>query len=141
VEKGRSFNIKLLNKISKIKNVRLISVQKNDGIEQLNNLPNGMVVEVLSDEIDTGNNAFIDSAAIMLNVDLVITADTSIGHLAGALGVRTFLALKYLPAWRWMLNRSESPWYKNHKFFRQKRRDDWTNVFNEIHNEILNLNY
>ncbi len=83
-------------------------------------------------DIDTVNGAFMDTAAIMMNLDLVITSDTSVAHLAGALGVPVWVALPFVPDWRWMLDRSDSPWYPTMRLFRQKRLGDWAGVFEEI---------
>ena len=74
----------------------------------------------------------MDTAAIMMNLDLVITSDTSVAHLAGALGVSVWVALPYVPDWRWLLDRSDSPWYPTMRLFRQKSRGDWAGVFKEI---------
>jgi ADP-heptose:LPS heptosyltransferase len=64
--------------------------------------------------------------------DLVITSDTSIAHLAGALGVKTWLALQYVPDWRWLLDRDDSPWYPTMRLFRQKTPGDWEGVFAQM---------
>jgi len=136
VDKGRSFPVSLFEGLAKIAGVRLISLQKNEGVEQLDTLPAGMRVERLPEGFDNGENAFLDSAAVMKCVDLVITSDTALTHLAGALGVKTWLPLKYVPDWRWMLNRNDSPWYPNHQLFRQTTRDEWTSVFAEMENEV-----
>jgi len=83
-------------------------------------------------EIDAERGAFMDTAAIMMNLDLVITSDTSIAHLAGALGVPVWVALPLVPDWRWLLDRSDSPWYPTMRLFRQKGIGDWEGVFGEI---------
>jgi tetratricopeptide (TPR) repeat protein len=136
VDIGRSFPVSFFEGIATINGVRLISLQKNEGIEQLISLPAGMKVELLPDDFDSGDNAFLDSAAVLKCVDLVITSDTALTHLSGALGVMTWLPLQYVPDWRWMLDRSDSPWYPNHRLFRQKTRGDWTGVFKEMENEL-----
>ena len=136
IDVGRSFPLHMFEAISKLDGVRLISLQKDDGVEQLRRLPIGMKVEVFPEDFDNGDNAFLDSAAVMRCVDLVITSDTSLTHLAGALGVKTWLLLKHVPDWRWMLDRHDSPWYPNHRLFRQTTRDDWANVFREVEVEL-----
>ena len=78
----------------------------------------------------------MDTAAIMKNVDLVITSDTSLSHLAGALGLSCWTLLKYIPDWRWMLDRADSPWYPNHRLIRQKKIDDWSTVFEIIKRDL-----
>jgi ADP-heptose:LPS heptosyltransferase len=74
----------------------------------------------------------MDTAAVMMNLDLVVTADTVIAHLAGALGVPVWIALPTVPDWRWLLGREDSPWYPSARLFRQERRDDWGPVFRRI---------
>jgi ADP-heptose:LPS heptosyltransferase len=76
-------------------------------------------------EFDNGSDAFVDTAAIMRNLDLFVTSDTATAHLAGALGVPVWVVLKHLPDWRFMLNRSDSPWYPTMRLFRQKQPGDW----------------
>src|SRR5262249_30253935 len=72
---------------------------------------------------------FVDIAAALQSVDLVIAPDTSVAHLAGALGVRVWLALGFAPDSRWLEERPDSPWYPSMRLFRQKRRGDWDEVF------------
>jgi hypothetical protein len=75
----------------------------------------------------------------MMNLDLVVTADTAIAHLAGALGVPVWLALKYVPDWRWLLDRANSPWYPKMRLFRQRSDGDWRGVFDEIEEELRSI--
>ncbi|MGO9992515.1 MAG: tetratricopeptide repeat protein [Steroidobacteraceae bacterium] len=139
IDIGRSYPLKVLHRISEIPGVRLISLQKGPGSEQLANMPAGMRVETLGEEFDAGSDAFVDTAAVMENLDLVITSDTSIAHLAGALGHPTWVALKHVPEWRWFLERDDSPWYPRHRLFRQQRRGDWADVFERLRVELLGL--
>jgi tetratricopeptide (TPR) repeat protein len=135
---GRSFPLRTFENISKIRNVRLISLQKNAGVEQLQNLPQGMKVETLGDQFDDGPDAFIDTAAVMKHLDLIITPDTSIAHLAGALGRPTWVVLKYVPDWRWLLDRLDSPWYPTARLFRQQVDGDWAEPFAQMEHQLLN---
>lgn len=139
VDHNRSFPVTMFKEISQLKGVRLISLQRNYGSEQLNDLPEDMVIETLPDDFDGKDAAFLDSAAVMKCVDLVITSDTALSHLAGALGVKTFTALKHIPDWRWLLDRSDSPWYPNHKLFRQKEELNWESIFKDITDEVAAL--
>lgn len=139
VDEGRSFPVKLFNDISKLAGVRLISLQKNHGAEQLSELADDVLIERLPDDFDGKDAAFLDSAAVMQCVDLVITCDTALTHLAGALGAKTWLALKYVPDWRWMLDRADSPWYRHHRLFRQSSLNDWQGVFNSMRDEIVQI--
>ena len=72
------------------------------------------------------------TAAVLRSLDLVITADTAVAHLAGALGVPVWVALTYSPDWRWLLEREDSPWYPTMRLFRQRRLGDWGEVFERI---------
>jgi hypothetical protein len=98
-----------------------------------------MKIETLPESFDSMDGAFLDSAAVLKCVDLVITSDTALTHLAGALGVNTWLPLKYVPDWRWMLDRSDTPWYPAHRLFRQKQKEDWVGVFKEMKEELMLL--
>ena len=94
---------------------------------------------MLGDDFDAGPDAFIDTAAVMQNLDLIITCDTSIAHLAGALGRPVFVLLKQVPDWRWLLDREDSPWYPTMRLFRQKTRDDWGEVFERLAQAVEGL--
>jgi len=87
-------------------------------------------------DLDGSRGAFMDTAAVMQHLDLVITADTSTAHLAGALGVPAWVALRTPGDWRWMLDREDSPWYPTLRLFRQRRRDDWQGVFERMAAEL-----
>lgn len=125
----RSFPLAALAPLAALPGVRLISLQKGEGGEQIEHLPAGMTVENPGADFDAGFDAFIDSAAVMEACDLVITCDTSVAHLAGALGRPTWTALKNVPDWRWLLDRSDSPWYPTMTLYRQAKFNDWDSVF------------
>ncbi|MFO1248420.1 MAG: tetratricopeptide repeat protein [Alphaproteobacteria bacterium] len=131
---GKAFPLAALAPIAAISGVRLIGLQKNAGSEQLNMLPPGMMVERY--DFDNGPDAFLDTAAMMMACDLVISADTAPAHLAGALGVKTWLALKHVPDWRWFLQREDSPWYPSLRLFRQPVMGDWASVFAAMAREL-----
>jgi len=137
IDIGRSFPLYLFKKIAEIPNVELISLHKGDGEEQIKDI--NFELSTLGNNFDTGNNAFLDTAAVMRNCDLIITSDTSIAHLAGALGCLTWVALKKIPDWRWFLDRKDSPWYSNISIYRQKERGDWGYVFDSLHKDLLSL--
>ena len=129
--------------LARLAGVRLISLQKGGGEEQLDALPDdlkmgGMTVERF-DDLDAGPDAFADTAAVMQCLDLVITIDTSVGHLAGALGVKSWNLLLHIAEWRWLLDRSDSPWYPAMRLFRQKRDGDWTGLFVEVEAALAGL--
>ncbi len=138
VDIGRSFELSNFKGIAELPNVHLISLQKGYGSEQLKFMPNGMEVTDLGIELDS-DGAFLDTAAVMMSVNLVITSDTALAHLAGALGIRTWLILKYVPDWRWMLDRSDCPWYPSIKIYRQEVADDWRSVFEKVQADLTKI--
>jgi tetratricopeptide (TPR) repeat protein len=129
---ARSFPLSLLAPLAATPNVRLISLQKGYGVEQLERLPPGMRVETLGADFDAGADAFVDAAAVMARLDLVVTCDTSLAHLAGALGRPVWVALKNDAEWRWLRNRADSPWYPTMRLFRQPEIGDWPSVFSAM---------
>ena len=131
-EKGRSAPLACFAPLARIAGVRLISLQKGPGLDQLDRLPAGMVVETLGADFDTGPDAFLDTAAVMMGLDLIVTIDTAIGHLAGAHGRPVWLALQAVPHWVWMLEREDTPWYPEMRLFRQSSRGDWREVFERM---------
>jgi ADP-heptose:LPS heptosyltransferase len=79
---------------------------------------------------------FADTAALVENLDLLITADTAVAHLAGAMGKRVWVLVPKAPDWRWMLEREDSPWYPTMRLFRQKSAGDWDEVFERVREEL-----
>lgn len=125
----RSFAAHEFAPLASLPGVRLISLLKGSVPA---GLPEGLQIEHPGKDFDSGGDAFLDTAAVMAGLDLVVTSDTSIAHLAGALGVRTFVALGYVPEWRWLAEGDRSPWYPTLRLFRQGARGDWSGVFSEI---------
>jgi Tfp pilus assembly protein PilF len=125
-DKGRSVPLSMFRPLAGVPGVRLISLQKLEGEQQVSAA--GFKVETL-EGLDAGPDAFVDTAAVMMTLDLVITSDTSIAHLAGALGRPVWVALRLVPDWRWMLDRHDSPWYPTMRLFRQTSDGDWPGVF------------
>lgn len=128
-DKGRSFPAAQFQALSQIPGVRLIGLHKGAGEAQLAHLPPGMAVETPGADFDSGPDAFLDTAAVMTACDLVVTSDTAIAHLAGALGVPVWLVLKHVPDWRWLLEGETSPWYPTMRLFRQPAAGDWDGAF------------
>jgi hypothetical protein len=132
---GKAFAVTALEGIARLPGARLIALQKNAGSEQLDHLPPGMTVE--RHAFDEDGDAFLDTAAMMMNCDLVISADSAPAHLAGALGVPAWVALKHVPDWRWFLGRDDSPWYPSLRLFRQATTNDWTSVFGAMEKDLI----
>lgn len=125
----RSFPLRYLEPLAKIPAVRLIALQKNAGVDAIAELGGAFKVETFADELDAGPDAFVDTAAILASLDLVVTADTALAHLAGAMGRPVWLALPHVPDWRWLTRRTDSPWYPTAVLYRQSMRGDWPGVF------------
>jgi Tfp pilus assembly protein PilF len=117
----------------KIPNVMLFSLQKGDTIQKLSQYPKTDRFVNLDIEI----NNFADTSAIIENMDLIISIDTSVIHLAGAMGKPTWTLLAKNPDWRWMLDRDDTPWYPTMKLFRQKTKGDWDSVFENVKKELF----
>jgi hypothetical protein len=128
----RSIPLACFAPLAAVPGVRLISLQKNHGLDQLARLPAGMTVETLASGFDDGPDAFIDSAAVMMSLDLIVSIDSAAIHLAGALGRPAWLPLASIPHWVWGLEREDTPWYPSLTLFRQKLRGEWGDVFRQM---------
>lgn len=125
-------NINQLLPITQIPDIQLYSIQKGNGANQVNNLPQDVNIINLSETF----NDFSDTAAAIKNMDLVISVDTSVLHLSAALGVNTYVMLEHCADWKWLLNKNKSYWYKNMTLFRQDKPQNWDYVINEITQKI-----
>ena len=121
----RSVSVQRFAALSRVPGVSLISLQKGLGIEQISSLP-GLV------DIGQQLSDFADTAAVLQSLDLVVAVDTALVHLAGALGTPVWMALPFAPDWRWLLKRSDSPWYPSLRLFRQNGPGAWDEVFERI---------
>jgi hypothetical protein len=128
----RDIPLETFNALTGIPGVRLICLQKEVSIDAFAETKARLRIFEVGKDFDQAHGPFMDTAAIMTNLDLVITSDTSVAHLAGALGVPVWVALPFVADWRWLLDRSDSPWYPTMRLFRQKTPGDWTGVFEEI---------
>jgi tetratricopeptide (TPR) repeat protein len=137
IDIGRSFPVQYFEAIAALPGVRLVSLQKGPALDQLRALTSAMIVEDPGEDFDAGPDAFLDAAAVIQCMDLVITSDTSIAHLAGALGRPAWVALKHNADWRWLLNRDDSPWYPSLRLFRQHQPGDWYGVFERMRGSVV----
>ncbi|HTU24522.1 MAG TPA: tetratricopeptide repeat-containing glycosyltransferase family protein, partial [Pirellulales bacterium] len=126
----RSIPLAQFAPLAALEDVRLVSLQIGFGTEQIRAVDFPLVD--LADRLDETAGTFMDTAAVMQNLDLVVTSDTAIAHLAGALGVPVFVALQLVPDWRWQLEREDSPWYPTMRLFRQTTLGDWPEVFRRM---------
>jgi tetratricopeptide (TPR) repeat protein len=129
-DRWRSIPLAGFAPLANVPGVRLVSLQKGFGSEQIATVD--FPVLDLSGRLDEAAGPFIDTAAVISNLDLVVTPDTAIGHLAGALGAPVWLALQLSPNWRWLLERDDSPWYPTMRLFRQTAFGQWPDVFERM---------
>lgn len=132
----RSIDLKILAPLADIPGVTFYSLQKMDGEEQVLRLPEKFKVHTFGDDFDGSHGRFMDSAALIENLDLVISVDTSIIHLAGGLGKPVWTLLPYSPDCRWDLDDYTTPWYKNMRLFRQPAWKDWDSVVSRLKKEL-----
>ena len=138
-DRHRSVPLRLFAPLARLPGVRLFSLQKSVGVEQLKTLAEPFPIADLGSRLDETAGAFTDTAAVLKNLDLVITVDTAAAHLAGALAVPVWTILSSAPDWRWLLHRADSPWYPTMRLFRQTEPGDWDAVFRRIEDELTKL--
>ncbi|HZL40473.1 MAG TPA: tetratricopeptide repeat-containing glycosyltransferase family protein [Pseudolabrys sp.] len=112
--------------------VQLISLQKGPAATQIAEVPFGDRIMTLATDPDADADFFLDTAAVMMGLDLIVTCDTSVTHLAGALARPVFTAVPVIGDWRWLLGRDDSPWYPTLRLFRQEADGRWEPVFARI---------
>jgi tetratricopeptide (TPR) repeat protein len=111
---------------------RFVSFQKGFGQDQLQLLPDDVDVDDLGTELDPRGDAIVDSAAALCSVDLLISADTALAHVAGALGRPVWVPLPRVPDWRWGMVATSTPWYPSMRLFRQTEAGDWTGPIGDM---------
>ena len=134
-DQRRSMALAQFEPVARLPGVRLFSLQKGYGTEQLTGRKAEWGIVDLGEKISD----FMDTAAVMMNLDLIISVDTAPLHLAGALGLPVWALLRFAGCWRWLLDREDSPWYPTMRLFRQKHWGDWDEVFGRITEEVKKL--
>jgi Flp pilus assembly protein TadD len=132
-DRFRSIPLAQLESFFDVERVHFFSLQMGSGADQLATVQ--AKITNLAPTIDD----FADTAALLTNLDLVITVDTSVAHLAGALAKPTWLMLPVAPDWRWLLDREDSPWYPTMRLFRQPEFGDWQSVILRVRTELAAL--
>tara|TARA_Y100001968_G_scaffold4327_1_gene3843 strand:+ start:323 stop:2131 length:1809 start_codon:yes stop_codon:yes gene_type:complete len=133
--KGRSIPLEKFTLIDKNNNVRFLSLQKGFGSEQIAKC--SFKERFIKEQKDIDKIwDFLETAAIIFNCDLIITSDTSVAHLAGGMGKRVWLLLKKIPEWRWGLYGETTFWYPSLRLFRQKERNNWSEVIERVSIEL-----
>ncbi len=131
-DKARSFPLAAMAPLAQAPGIRFFTLQKGEAAKQAMNPPAGMALTHFTEEL----RDFADTAAFIANLDLVICCDTSVAHLAGAMGKPTWVVLSFVPDWRWLLDRSDSPWYPTIKLFRQPRAGDWQTPMEQVAEQL-----
>lgn len=117
--------------LADIPGIQLYSLQQHHGLEQIKKV-DATSLTIFDQDFDKTHGGFMDTAAVMKNLDLIITVDTSIAHLAGALGIPVWVILPRIADWRWMLDRNDSPWYPTMRLFRQIEDGIWDDVVQKL---------
>jgi tetratricopeptide (TPR) repeat protein len=128
----RSIHLKQLMPLFEVSGIQWFSFQKGEAEKQLYEINSPVQIVACAKEL----HDFSDTAAAMLNMDLIISVDTSTAHLAGALGRNTWILLPFAPDWRWLMDRPDSVWYPTARLFRQPCEGDWQSVIENIKTEL-----
>lgn len=134
-EYDRSCSVEDFAPLARIDGVRLYGLQKGKRAEDVDNLPEDIALTNFGEHFED----FADTVAAIENLDLIISIDTAVAHLAGAMGKPVWTLLPFAPDWRWMLDRQDCPWYPTMKLFRQRKPDDWREVFARVEKELQKL--
>lgn len=134
-DRNRSVRLSQLMPLTHIPGIKLFSLQKGEQAAELANLAPGISMVDLGSQVQD----FAQSAAVVEQLDLVISVDTAMAHLAGALGKRVWTLITWHPEWRWLCDRLDSPWYPTMRLFRQPSAGDWQSVINQVAVELRQL--
>jgi tetratricopeptide (TPR) repeat protein len=137
-DRHRSFPLHALAPLAAVPGVQLLSLQKGHGLDVLQTEPPRFPLMLLGDDLDA-DAPFVDTTALMTQLDLVVTADTAAAHLAGALGVPVWVALGVIADWRWLRGRDDTRWYPTMRLFRQRTLGDWDEIFARMAQGIARL--
>jgi Flp pilus assembly protein TadD len=135
VDRRRSITLGQMAPLARVSGVSFLSLQKGEPAAQAANPPEGMVLHDFTGDLAD----FTDTAALIEALDLVISVDTAVAHLAGALGKPVWLLNRFDTCWRWLLDRDDSPWYPSLRQFRQKAAGDWASVMIAVEAALAQL--
>jgi tetratricopeptide (TPR) repeat protein len=137
---ARSFPLAAAAPLARVAGVSLLALQKGPGAEQRTEVEFSGAIAQLTDPLHMGAEEIAaETAAIIMGLDLLITSDTALAHLAGALGARVWVVLQAVPDWRWLTERADSPWYPTMRLFRQSTPGGWPEVFDRVAAELAVL--
>ncbi len=128
-DRNRSLPVEALTPLFEVENIACYSLQLGENVNDISTIP--AITDLSSHLTD-----FAATAAIIEQLDLIITVDTAVAHLAGALAKKCWVLLPFAPDWRWLLERNDSPWYASVKLFRQAAPGDWPNVIERVCQEF-----
>jgi hypothetical protein len=129
-DRERSVSLTQFAPLARVPGVRMFSLQKGAGSEQLRTA--AFPVVDLGSRLDEDTGPFLDTAAVMANLDLIVAVDTAVAHLAGALGVPVWVPLHFVGDWRWLEEREDTPWYPSMRLFRMEAPNTWEPVFRRL---------
>ncbi len=133
-DRKRSLSLEAFEPLAGIPGITYYSLQKGEAAAQVEIKPKGMnLIDITRDLVD-----FTETGALIQNLDLIISVDTAVAHLTGALGKPIWTLLPYSPDWRWLLDREDSPWYPSMRLFRQPSPGDWDSVINSVRDYLVN---
>jgi ADP-heptose:LPS heptosyltransferase len=131
----RSCRLNQFLPLTRIPGVQIYGLQKGPASSQVDEFSNQISLENYGHEFKD----FSDTAALISTLDLVVSVDTAVAHLAGAMGKPVWALLPFRADWRWMLAREDSPWYPTMRLFRQHKMGDWDDVFERVADELNRL--
>jgi tetratricopeptide (TPR) repeat protein len=134
--RGRSFPLAFAAPLVRAPGVTWVSLQRGPGAEQRGQVEFGAQLAQLIDPLDLSAASVLETAALVKALDLVVTSDTFVAHLCGALGVPVWTVVQAVPDWRWLLERADNPWYPTMRLFRQGVPGEWTGVFERVAAEV-----
>jgi hypothetical protein len=134
-DRNRSCPLEQFLPLVKIPGIQWYGLQKGPGAEEVHQIESQFMIDNLGEDFDD----FSDTAAVLENLDLLISVDTAVVHLAGAMGKTVWTLLPYAPDWRWQRNRDDSPWYPTMRLYRQPARGDWASVFQQVEGDLRQL--
>ncbi len=137
-QKGRSIPLEAFLPITKNNNLSFLSLQKGYGSEQLYNCSFRNKFVHCQNQVNDVSD-FLETASIIANCDLIITSDTSIAHLAGSMGKKTWVLLKKIPEWRWGMKSEKTFWYPSMRLFRQIERSNWHEAIERVSLKVNEL--
>ncbi|KAF0219379.1 MAG: hypothetical protein FD174_2078 [Geobacteraceae bacterium] len=135
LNRKRSCRLETFAPLASLPGLTFYSLQLGDGAEEAGNPPQGMELADLTGDIGD----FADTAAFIAGLDLIISIDTAVAHLAGAMGKPVWVLLPFAPDWRWLLDRDDSPWYPSMRLFRQEKSGDWQGVMIRVKEALAEL--